>query len=232
MSPAEASGDCGKAEHVAQHETAKTVRKHLDHPRVRCRYEYEDRHTRDILCRFDAEEFEQANNVVDETAKPIFDFITKYNIVRDPESKLKSPTDNNSSKSKNIPAVPYSLPEYRIDIHSPSILNAVRSVVKYYPGQDLTGDPVKVKWPYAILAHHYDELSEFRAGCAEMEATALCVRERDANEHVGVLLEFLDKEVMEQVNAEKERNKKGFTMFEWQCKWIQLYLREYSLDKC
>lgn len=45
-----------------------------------------------------------------------------------------------------------------IRIYSRSIINALQSVVNYYPGQDLVSMPVDIRWPYAILIHHWDEL--------------------------------------------------------------------------
>ena len=53
-----------------------------------------------------------------------------------------------------------------LNLYSTSIINALRSVVKYYPSQDLSGNPVKIHYPYAVLVHHYDELSVFRDACA------------------------------------------------------------------
>lgn len=111
-------------------------------------------------------------------------------------------------------------PGYYIRIHSMAILNALRSVVKYYPGQDLSGDFIEVPWPYPIPVHHYKELCHFRDEITKKEHDELCVRERDVASHLGLLLSFLDKEVMDMVKAERERNAKGCYTFDYM--WVLL----------
>ena len=46
----------------------------------------------------------------------------------------------------------------RLDIHSQPLLKALRECIKYFPGNSLTADHVKLKEPYPILIHHLDEL--------------------------------------------------------------------------
>lgn len=105
-------------------------------------------------------------------------------------------------------------PSYSLNIYSLAIINALRTVVDYYPGQDLSGDVVGVAWPYAILVHHYDQLRDFKTSCQDKQPEELCVRERDAPEHIDHLLRFLDDTVMEKVRAEQERMKRGFYTYE------------------
>lgn len=106
-------------------------------------------------------------------------------------------------------------PEYHLRIYSVGIIHALRSVVRYYPQQDLSGDVIAVHWPYPILVHHYDELQRFQETSAKNPPSKACVRERHLDEHLDLLLRFLDREVMEQVNAEKERNKRGYSTFDY-----------------
>ena len=75
-------------------------------------------------------------------------------------------------------------------------------MVQYYPSQDLFSNPLVVKWPYPILVHHYDELAAFRDSCAARDPTELCVREADAPEHIDLLLNFLDDNIMTAVRME------------------------------
>jgi hypothetical protein len=105
-------------------------------------------------------------------------------------------------------------PTYMLRIYSAAIIHALRSVVRYYPDQDLSGDTINVKWPYPILVHHYEKLRDFQEVCSQ-KTGELCIRERDVVEHIKLLLRFLDKEVMESVNAEKERNKLGRYTFDY-----------------
>lgn len=113
-----------------------------------------------------------------------------------------------------------SAPTRYLHIYSISIVNALRSVVQYYPGQDLAGDSIVVRWPYPILVHHYDELVRFRDSCTAKAPDDLCVREKDAYEHIVLLLKFLDDEVMQDVKAEQDRNKRGYYTFAWS--WVRL----------
>ncbi|RYP71351.1 hypothetical protein DL771_004839 [Monosporascus sp. 5C6A] len=106
-------------------------------------------------------------------------------------------------------------PTYYLRIYSVAIIHALRSVVRYYPEQDLSGDVIEIDWPYPVLVHHYDELRSFRKACANKEPSEACVRERHLDKPLELLLGFLDKEVMDSVNAEKERNMRGYTTFDY-----------------
>jgi hypothetical protein len=77
-----------------------------------------------------------------------------------------------------------------------------------------------VRWPYPILVHHYDELSKFRESCAAKDPVALCIREKDMYEHLGLLLQLLDQHAMEETETEKERSRNGFVKFEGT--WVAL----------
>ena len=50
----------------------------------------------------------------------------------------------------------------KLTILSPAILEALRSVVRYYPDLDLRSDEVTVTSPYPSLAHHLDSLKLYR----------------------------------------------------------------------
>ncbi|KAL4894971.1 hypothetical protein BDV59DRAFT_174221 [Aspergillus ambiguus] len=174
-------------------------------PRAWFRYtvEHRERKTNEVIGRFEAPSFESDGT---SSVGPVFDFVKTIRVRE---------SDPTNSGSKTRSTMTHLAPEYHIEIHSTAVLNALQSVVDYYPGHDLTADPFIVKWPYAILVHYYEELANFREECAAKEPSVLCVREKDAYEHIGVLLRFLDEQVMEQVNTEKERNKKGNYTFEW-----------------
>jgi hypothetical protein len=140
--------------------------------------------------------------------------------------RTKSGTNAESSsesegrgKNESLPTPGWS-PTYYIRIYSVAIINALRSVVQYYPGQDLSGDSIEVVWPYPILVHHYNELHSFREAVAKKEPHEICVRERDIDKHLGLLFRFLDKEVMDIVKAEQERNNRDCCTFDYM--WVAL----------
>lgn len=187
-------------------------------PRFRYTIERRDRKSDELISRSHVPNFEGAATVSSDG--PVFDFVKTIR-VRD--------IDQKNGQDKTQSSATHLAPEYHIEIHSVAVINALQSVVDYYPFHDLGADPLIVKWPYAILVHHYEELGRFRQECNAKEPDDLCVREKDAYGHIGVLLEFLDEQVMEHVNKEKERNKRGLSSFEWY--WVPLKPGATTLQK-
>lgn len=180
---------------------------------VRYRVEYRHPATNEVL----SQKIVQDLNEKDDTKldDPAFEIITTY------KSKVAeaSSGDLTEADQQKTPLRILSEPSYHIDIYSPAIINALRSVVKYYPSQDLAGDVIRVSWPYPVLVHHYDELSAFKDACAAKDPATTCERERDAPEHIGLLLKFLDEHVMQEVRAEQERNKRD--SYTWEYSWVR-----------
>lgn len=192
----------------SQNETDKTD---TVKPKVQMRYrvEYQDSTTGQILR---SEQGNEPTTLQSDSQHPPFEEVKVYK-VKSPGSgpgTAPAPTDT------KILAYPGAVPPRRLlRIFSPAIINALQSVVRYYPDQDLTGDTVEVHWPYPVLAHHYDELKEFAETCMTKTSDQLCERERDAVSHISALLQYLDDEIMDSVRTERERNKRGFYTFEW-----------------
>jgi hypothetical protein len=117
---------------------------------------------------------------------------------------------NNDTKFQSIGATPVR----SMRILSKAVMQALRSVVLYYPSQDLTGDVINIASPYTVLVHHYDELMErrekFRPGTVE----AMCYREKDAYEDLGILIAYLDEHVMPAVREEQARNARDYQTFD------------------
>lgn len=144
--------------------------------------------------------------------EPVFERVTTY--------KARPSSDKFFPKSKTGPESGTDLPRalgaassYSIVIYSAAIINALRTVVSYYPSQDLSRDVLRIDSPYRILVHHYDELVEFRKQVMSRSPEDLCVRERDAAEHLEMLIQFLDDAVMVDIRAEAERNRRGFITY-------------------
>jgi len=149
---------------------------------------------------------------------PVFEHVAVFRTKSAPNAKSSLGSEA-KDKDEALPALGW-LPTYYIRIYSVAIINALRSVVRYYPGQDLSGDFIEVAWPYPILVHHYNELCSFREAVAKKEPHKICVRERDADKHLGLLFGFLDKEVMDMVKTEQERNNRGCYTFDHM--WVAL----------
>ncbi|KAI8293756.1 ATPase family AAA domain-containing protein 3-B [Colletotrichum sp. SAR 10_98] len=174
-------------------------------PRIGYRVEYRNRFTNDLL----TERVQEKGNesIINQSDGPIFEIVTSYKVVA-------QTLDANMDLALNS----QSLPNYALRIHSVALINAIQSVVRYYPGQDLSGEYITIPKPYPVLVHYYDELQNFRRDCLSTPDEELCVREKDAAEHLRILLQYLDTEVMKDVREEQERNKRGFATFEW--RWV------------
>ncbi|KAH6977600.1 hypothetical protein BKA56DRAFT_588492 [Ilyonectria sp. MPI-CAGE-AT-0026] len=155
---------------------------------------------------------------------PVFDVVKTIKIQdAEPEKSRRGDTQH------NIPLAATLAPSYGIRIYSTDIINALQSVVKYYPGQDLTGDSVLIPWPYPILVHHYEELEAFLSAVNKLDPEQRCSRERNVNEHLRLLLDYLDGNVMAGVREEKERNERGSYTFQWL--WVSMRPGETLLQE-
>jgi hypothetical protein len=136
---------------------------------------------------------------------PAFEIVTTYstNISRADAEALKGGPPSATALARTS-----------IHIHSAALITALQSVVKYYPGQSLAQEPIIVSEPYPVLVHHEEELAEYRTRCAP-GTKDLCVREKDAYEHLGMLQDFVERTVMSSVRAERERNTRGYRTFDW-----------------
>ena len=190
-------------------------------PWIRYRIQYRDHQTNELMREnikvpekdFDAQK--QGEDHFTGTHVPTFEHIAIYKTSMFEASESRKAYPNNAE----VKFSPISMaPSYHITIYSVAIINALQSVVQYYPAQDLTGNAITIRAPYAILMHHYEELVEFRKRCATTDPEALCARERDCDEHLGLLLRFLDKHVKDVFHAEQERNRNGFAS--WENLWV------------
>lgn len=150
----------------------------------------------------------------DDPSRPILQKITKF------ESSSSLSLSDDDYASIVAKASVASIASYSIEIFSVAIMNALRSVVHYYPEQELSGDSIVVKWPYPILVHYYDELAQYRDKYRDRDSIEICTRNRFAYKHLDKLLQFLDKEVMTKVKEEKKRYERGYSTWAWE--WVTL----------
>ncbi|MCJ1308633.1 hypothetical protein MMC25_002286 [Agyrium rufum] len=110
-------------------------------------------------------------------------------------------------------------------IKSVKIINALRSVVEYYPSQSLSGEIVSINSPYAVLIHHRDELEKLCRAIENGGTTTRCPKHEhctclqtvklasDAHEehdletakHLRIMLDFLDTNFKKKNEAERQR---------------------------
>ena len=127
-------------------------------------------------------------------------------------SQADTNPQHSGGKSRLYPS-PGSIPEQYLRIFSPAIIHALRSIVTYYPSQDLSSDIIEIPRPYPVLVHHYDELVNFRDQHAAKDPATVCSREINATKDLDSLLQFLDEQVMGEVKKEIGRNKNGLWTF-------------------
>ncbi|KAL1847379.1 hypothetical protein Daus18300_013964 [Diaporthe australafricana] len=180
------------------------------------RVEYKDSRTGQVF--YSNSSFAAEDIAISRVAKtPIFEHVTTYKTTDTSSQWASKPPRNESAHSEHEQAPHRSATaaaSHKILIYSTAIINALQSVVIYYPSQSLSGDVLKIDKPYCILAHYYDQLVEFRQHVLSKSSEDLCVREKDAPEHLQLLIKFLDDAVMDELRAESERNKRGQYTYE------------------
>jgi len=187
---------------------------------IRYSTEYRTRGTKDIvhsILHQDEKEFETTNWTKRNrgTESPAFEVLAVYEITPFAAHNAKK----TSGPEKEAPTTAVE-PTYFLRIYSGAIINALRCVVEYYPQVNLNGDVIELRWPYPLLAHHYDELHKFQERCQATDSSKLCEREEDAAEHLRLLLEYLDTHIMDKVKAEKKRNIEGKMTFNY--RWVSM----------
>ncbi|KAK0382902.1 hypothetical protein NLU13_8818 [Sarocladium strictum] len=178
---------------------------------IRYRMEYRDRDLGDLLRRIDTTGIQMAEVEDFSLDEPVFEIITTI------KAKVRNPDNPKGAEAQQV-TTSLSKPRYHMNIYSPAVINALQSVVKYYPSQSLTGDSIRVDYPYCVLAHYYEELSSFKEAARAKNAADLCHLEKNVVEHLDLLLDFLDENIMTKVREEEERNLRG--SYTWELAWV------------
>ncbi|KAI0141732.1 P-loop containing nucleoside triphosphate hydrolase protein [Xylariaceae sp. FL1272] len=187
---------------------------------IRYRIEHRDKLTDRLISHRDIDgtdsggEVDDFGKVEEGSTPPVFSFVTTHKHSLDgsqsgPQSEPLPLPMNRSTLSAGDP------PSFAIHLHSPAIIQALRKVVKYYPSQNLTGTRIIINWPYPVLVHHYHELGELRNEISQKVEEDLCEKERGACDHIDLLLDFLNQNIMHKVKEERELNTQGFYTFEY-----------------
>ncbi|KAI9038958.1 P-loop containing nucleoside triphosphate hydrolase protein [Aspergillus affinis] len=102
----------------------------------------------------------------------------------------------------------------RIEIYSQVLLEVIRSVVSYYPGQNLAGDVVTIHQQYPVLIYHRHELRALQATEEPLEAVR--------SKHIRLLFEFLDPFIDRVIVPEERRYKKSVPAATFDNLWLLL----------
>jgi len=87
-------------------------------------------------------------------------------------------------------------------IHSKMLLNVLRDIVSYYPGYTLLGDQFDVREPYQMLYHYREELKDYMSNYPQIHDEVYRV---ECNQHIAILLEFLDNRYGKAIQDERDR---------------------------
>lgn len=179
--------------------------------RIRFRVQYVSKEN-EVLHQYETSGPNLEEETVASGPKPAFEVVTTF------KSNKKAAIQENEKDTEQ--RYTSAAPSRSMRILSGAIAHALRSVVQFYPSQDLASDIIKIDYPYAVLVHHYDELVEYRERVSVDSPEELCHREKDAYEDLCVLLEFLDEHIMPAVEEERARNRRGYVSYEGF--WINL----------
>jgi len=100
----------------------------------------------------------------------------------------------------------------RFRIHSAKLINVLRAVVDYYPGQELLGDVIEFTEPFVFLVHHWDKIEQYKTNHPPQHSAEY---QRECNEHIDILLSELDKHVGPEIRLEKKRHSQGVATYEY-----------------
>jgi hypothetical protein len=102
-------------------------------------------------------------------------------------------------------------------IHSIHLINVLREVITYYPGLNLRTDTVKISEPYEPLVHYMKELEDYKTlhpeGHDERYTTT-------TNEHIDVLLGFLDRTLGSRLRLERELHQRPTPVATFENLWM------------
>ena len=141
---------------------------------------------------------------------------TVLEVVTEVRTLLRSKIEATKSGESKPPPVQDIAVTY-VRINSLAIVDALQSVVEYYPGLRFLGSSVSIDEPYRVLAHHEAELGEVRQSFApgsHLSEEQKCERKAWTYEHLGILDKFVQDAIGASVKAEKQRNAKGYFTFE------------------
>ncbi|KAI1748356.1 P-loop containing nucleoside triphosphate hydrolase protein [Xylaria castorea] len=104
-------------------------------------------------------------------------------------------------------------------IYSRHLINALATVVSYYPGKSFTGDEVKIEAPYSILVHHRAALAQYKTSQPDTHDKEYAAT---TSKHIDVLLGFLEQTYGQLIRDEDERNSRKTPTATYDWLWLVL----------
>jgi hypothetical protein len=109
-------------------------------------------------------------------------------------------------------------PPYTVlKIHSLHLINALRQVIRYYPGLNFSGVPVTIPEPFMSLVHYMKELEDYKTNHPQSHDEDYVFT---TNSHIDVLLRFLDQRLGEELRLERERHLRQPPVATYEFLWL------------
>ncbi|TAQ90526.1 hypothetical protein B7494_g1089 [Chlorociboria aeruginascens] len=140
---------------------------------------------------------------------------------KDPEGSKVSKDTKEAANINDPDAHPenFKISETTLRIRSRKLLNALRAVVRYYPGQTLLGDTVSFSEPFKLLVHHRTELEAYKTQNVEGHSEDY---KKESNEHIDVLLKFLKNYFGKSLEDEEKRHQQNPPVCTFEYVWLLL----------
>ncbi|KAA8570778.1 hypothetical protein EYC84_000172 [Monilinia fructicola] len=100
-------------------------------------------------------------------------------------------------------------------IYSPLLINALRAVVSYYPGNSMLGEPLMFPEPFHIMVWYWKELEAYKDSHPSSHPDGY---REECNRHIDALLGFLE----ENFGAEMKRHQQDPPMCTFEYVWMLL----------
>lgn len=111
-----------------------------------------------------------------------------------------------------------------IKINSIAIINALNSVIKYWPGLNLNTPSLVIQEPFAILYHHREALQEYadsKSSNLAQKDGERCKREKNVDKHLKLLFGFLDaRPEAKKIDMEHERHNRSSPTCTFEMLWM------------
>ena len=102
-------------------------------------------------------------------------------------------------------------------IHSLHLVNALKQVIRYYPGLSLLGLPVAINDPFMPLVHYMKELESYKSNHPINHDNNYI---STTNSHIDILLEFLEQRHGEGLRLERERHRRQPPVATFEYHWL------------
>ncbi|KDN64254.1 putative ATPase [Colletotrichum sublineola] len=153
---------------------------------------------------------EEQGKLAHEREPPVFEYVEVR--VTDDMDSVKA--GNSETESSAPPHIKHRGNAY-IRILSPAVCEALRCVVDYFPGIDLSKQVIDVPEPFTIFVFYEAQLTEYRERLQfRSEDVSTACLNRFAHKHIGIVQDFVRQKTSSSVEAERKRHARGYVTFD------------------